>query len=125
VEDRKPGRPPKKGNGKMKAKGGKAKDVNALSEGHLPDDLKRPYSSKRTGQIRRKVREMREEMSSQLHAPSPSDDLALSAAVDAMLRRIEELRRETHTDDEEMARLRQQTRNLIDEMMRDLNLKAA
>lgn len=49
----------------------------------------------------------------------------LSKAIDETLRQIEETRQQTRAHDEEMARLREETRRLIDEMLRDLNLKAA
>lgn len=54
----------------------------------------------------------------------PADERLLSA-VSATLRKIEAVRAETRKGDEEMARLSEETRRLIAEMMRDLNLKAA
>ena len=54
----------------------------------------------------------------------PADGRLLSA-VGATLRKIEELRAATRKDDEEIARLGEETRRLIAEMQRDLNLKAA
>jgi hypothetical protein len=57
---------------------------------------------------------------------SPNEeDARILGEIDGALREIKRLSSEAHVHDEEMARLRKETRGLIDEMMRDLNLKAA
>lgn len=54
-----------------------------------------------------------------------TEEAMLADAIDSKLRQVEEVRQKTHADDEEIARLGAETRGLIDEMLRDLNLKAA
>ena len=58
-------------------------------------------------------------------APVVGEAKPLRAKIDDALRQIEEVHRETHAHDEEIARLGEETRRLIDEMLRALNLKAA
>lgn len=55
----------------------------------------------------------------------PTEEARLLQEIDAALREVKRLSAEAHVHDEEMARLRKETRGLIDEMLRDLNLKAA
>jgi hypothetical protein len=52
-------------------------------------------------------------------------DERLLAAVGTTLRKIEAVRAATRKDDEEIARLGEETRRLIGEIQRELNLKAA
>jgi selenocysteine lyase/cysteine desulfurase len=54
--------------------------------------------------------------------PAPAD---LDEAIGDALRAVEEARREAHSHDAEIARLGEETRRLIAEMLRDLNLRAA
>jgi RNA recognition motif-containing protein len=52
-------------------------------------------------------------------------DTRLEGEIDAALKEIEARRLEARAYDEEIARLGEETRRLIDEMMEELNLKAA
>lgn len=64
------------------------------------------------------------EIPGRLEVEAPVEEKLLKE-IDASLREVKRLSAEAHAHDEEMARLREETRSLIDEMLRDLNLKAA
>ncbi|MDT5268298.1 MAG: hypothetical protein QOH49_484 [Acidobacteriota bacterium] len=57
--------------------------------------------------------------------PAASESSRMLAEIDDALLEVKNISSEMHRHDEDTARLRQETRRLIDEMMRDLNLKAA
>ena len=53
------------------------------------------------------------------------DHFRLCAEIDSMLQQVEEAREATRRDDAEMARLSEETRRLVKEIQRELNIKAA
>ena len=57
--------------------------------------------------------------------PTPTDEARLIEAIDLTLGKIEQARLESRSHDQEIVRLGEETRRLIGEMQRDLNLKAA
>ena len=57
--------------------------------------------------------------------PVHEEEEKLNAAIDDALLKVEQTRLVARSHDEEMRRLGEETRGLIAEMLRDLNLKAA
>ena len=57
--------------------------------------------------------------------PAADESSKLLTEIDEALREVKNITSEMHRHDEETARLRLETRRLIDEMMQELNLKAA
>ena len=75
---------------------------------------------------RRKVREEEEPSAADSQeAARRSEEAALAGEIDLALRRVGEALWEAHRHDAEIARLGEETRRLIAEMQRDLNLRAA